>query len=192
MTEPEKPKKGILSHLIAFVAGIAATVLGQVAVLHYEKSTFPEAPPEVSVSVTESAESTADLRINTADLTRWESRDYVLLFIPGPKYHWHKLDVVIERKPDVPISTCTLRYDYMCENGIGTGSGLLRLGTPGYSEGWKFNFPEDERMLQKYGFFDGPSPDYPLKWLRVRVVCDKPSTVISPWYEVDLTRARDY
>ena len=52
-----------------------------------------------------------------------------------------------------------------------------------------FNFPSDP-MFQ-HQFFLSPNPEELrwLDWARVRIACHEPNIQISPWHDVDLSRA---
>jgi hypothetical protein len=173
----------------------AATVIGAAAAV-YQAWFQPHPPPPQPLPipvVTAQADST-DLSIFDADLTTIVVPQHILWVIPAGADNFYLLDVSIKNKSGKGYDECSLVMEY---------SGPKVRGHRGFSLGrwpdfydekkglpWFFSLPPDPTFRNSFVSIPDPDELRQVDAARVKLTCTKPVTEISPWHDVDVSRAR--
>jgi hypothetical protein len=164
------------------LAGICAAYLAYVT-LHLPA---PNPPPPVIVN---SAETTG-LSIVEAELkTKIHKRPFLLFFMLGSD-NFYLVDVLIKNTERIARQHCYVLLEYAGPTVKGRAVLFSGLWPEWYQKGASLNFdlPDDPAFSHEFFAID-PIEMRRLDNARVRVVCQQPNVQISPWHNVDLSRA---
>ena len=173
------------------------TILGSIASIASAVVFFwplpPPPPPEAPSSAGSAAPPTSDLTIIDADLEPGTRTRRLFKIIPVGTDYILSYDIAIRNAERRAMTSCRIATEYAGPHV--RGSGVLFVGPwvnwyNGKGANIYFDLPEDPAFTSQ--FFSHPNQDdfWPLDWVRVRVLCQKPNFQISPWYDIDLTRVQ--